>query len=245
MRLAHRLMMCGLGGALGPSVGVLYVGGTSSSISSALPAPTSYTCDIPSGVEPGDIVVVLVTGSYYSGINILSSGFTEEIRLFADDNCDTYLVVAWKIMGSTPDTEIQLWGSGSSWMNADGSCIVMAFRNVSATAPIETINSVTGINSSAVNPPAITPTTPGAMIIAVGATTLSTATWGSQYTNPAAADAFENIIKLNSPGYSFPCPSAMAAKGWEAGPVDPAVWTGTSTDTSCSWAAATLALKPA
>jgi hypothetical protein len=87
-------------------------------------------------------------------------------------------------MGATPDTSITLTGGTLSADDA-GAVVVQVWRGVDPTTPFDvTQTTATGTNSVLCDPPAITPVTPGAVIVSGGAgghnaNTIVTGVYGS------------------------------------------------------------------
>lgn len=195
-----------------------------------------YTATLPEGVQPGDFV--LAFHSHNNGSNavmtVTTSGYTQLFDLYASDSRDCNVGLNYKIMGDPVDTDVSF-----SVVPAGGygnSNIVAVFRNVDQTNPLDvTPAGAVGSNSAIPNPPAITPITPGALIVtAVNSACIEGVIWTppEDYTVLATGDGYQNL-------------TAIATKVWSgSGAEDPGAWSITST-TSDSWAAMTLALRPA
>jgi hypothetical protein len=138
-------------------------------------------------------------------------------------------------MGGTPDTSVQVSGTGST--NNAGRVTVFVFRGVNGTTPIDvTATTATGINTGRPTPPAITPTTSGAWIYSMGAS-------GNQ-APLAFTSTLPNFITATQ-GDTTSVTIGSGAFEWVSGTYTPAQFGGNSTSTNYSWAAVTLALRPA
>jgi hypothetical protein len=223
--------------------GIQYVGGyvegfagTTSNITITL---TSLTGGLASSPAAGDIVIVYFGTSSTADRNLVVSGYTEVVELYSNDLIDTNLVVAYKFMGVTPDTSFTLTGGTLSTADA-GAVAVQVWRNVNVGTPLDVTQTTSTITDSVLaNPPAITPITSGAVVVAGGAGAHSdgTQTFSSSnltgFISVGAVDNFDVTIGL---GYHV----------WTSGAFDPAAFTFSGDDDSFfSSAAVTLALRPA
>jgi hypothetical protein len=156
------------------------------------------------------------------------------------DNFDASMRVAYKFMGGTPDTQVTLSETGGGTGNiADaGAYTIQVFRGVDTSTPLD-VAVVTGgaANSSAVDPGQITPSTAGAIVVAMGAAASGT---GSTMTSSDLTDfvatsrADTNDISIGA-GYST----------WAAGALNPAAFGNIPAGTTAnSWVSLTIALRP-
>jgi hypothetical protein len=133
--------------------------------------------------QAGDLVIIQYLIAAQTGRTpapaITTSGYTSGTQLGNNGvgfNC--YQNYFYKFMGGTPDTTVTLT---QTFNVADaGACLIMVFRGVDSTTPIDvTPTTMTGTGTTAgsnkPNPAAITPTTAGAWIIALGAQAVGTA----------------------------------------------------------------------
>lgn len=199
----------------------------------------NLTGGLAASASAGDLVVVYFgTGSTVDR-DLVVSGYTEVAEIYANDTVDTNLVVAYKFMGPVPDTTFVLTGGTLDTLDA-GAVAVQVWRNVNPTTPMDvTGTTATGTNSVLCNPPAITPTTAGAYIVAGGAGGHNA---GAQTFSSSDLDGF-----ISSGGNATnDATIGLGYKKWTTGSFNPAAFTfsGTSS-TSYSWAAVTLALRPA
>lgn len=154
---------------------------------------------------------------------------------------DTSMNVSWKFMGSTPDTTVTIPSTGN---NADAqSYTIQVFRGVSQVTPMD-VTPVSATGSGTNNRPdpgQITPTTSGAWIVicgagaATGVTALTAPTdFGTNFLATASADDTNDCV-VGSGYYT----------GWTSGAYNPGAYGGGTVAATTSWAAYTLALRPA
>lgn len=225
------------------AAGIQYVGGYVEGFvgttSDATISLTSLTGGLASAPAAGDLVIVYFGTGSTTVRDLFVSGYSVIQRRSSSDNYDTNLVVARKFMGGTPDTSFTLTGGTFSADDA-GAVAVQVWRGVNTTTPLDVASiSRAGNNSVRCDPPFITPITSGAIIVAggAGAHNAGTRTYSSSdltdFISVGANDTNDVTIGL---GY----------KVWTSGAFDPALFTFSSTNNSAfSWAAVTLALRPA
>jgi hypothetical protein len=220
-----------------------YVGGYTLGFSGTINDTTitfggNLTGGLASSASAGDLVVVYFGTGSTSDRNLLIRGYTEVVELYSNDTIDTNLKVAYKFMEATPDTNFVL-DDGTQDAGDAGAVAVQVWRNVDKTMPLDVLTTTaTGINSVLCNPPAITPITAGAYIVAGGA--------GG---NDAGAQTFSssNLTGFISSGGNDTrdVTIGLGYKEWTSGAFDPAAFTFSDQDsTSFSWAGVTLALRP-
>jgi hypothetical protein len=212
--------------------------GTSSARAISL---TTLTGGSDSAPQAGDLVVLFYgTGSNVTTgrtLSVSTADYQALTQQLGSDTYDTHFNVFYKRMGSTPDTSVTVSGTGST---ADaGTVVIHVFRGVDETTPLD-VSAVpaSGNNSANANPPAITPTTSGAWIVAGGSAAHAdgvdtfTSTDLSNFRTAGADDNYDVTI-------------GAGTAEWSSGAFDPAQfgWTGTAS-TANSWAAYTLALRP-
>lgn len=210
-------------------------GSTGTSLALSL---TALTGGISSAAAAGDLVIATcATGSVADrSIGISTpAGYTELQELYSNSTTDTSLSVNWKIMGSTPDTSVSCGPSGSTADAITGS--VHVWRNIDPDNPFDvTETTATGTGTGRANPAPITPSTPGAIVLGIGAGAAAT---GAVYTS---SDLSNFITRTSADTYdSF---QGIGSYSWSSGTFDPAQFGGGTTGTGDSWAAVTLALKP-
>jgi hypothetical protein len=226
--------------------GIEYVGsymqsfvGTTSNVTVSL---TSLTGGLSSAPAAGDLVIVYFGTGSTANRDLVISGYTEIVELYSNDTYDTNLAVAYKFMGGTPDTSFVLTG-GTLNIDDAGAVGVQVWRGVDATTPLDvTRTTATGVDTCFCNPAAITPVTDGAVIVAGGASgndissivpipySISNLT---DFRSVARGDVNDVTIGL---GYHV----------WTSGAFDPTEFRTPGADSArASWAAVTLALRPA
>lgn len=210
-------------------------GSTSAGITLSL---TALTGGISSTAATGDIVIVSVASGGTSHLNqgVSTSGYKELNDLYANGSSnDAMLSVNWKIMGATPDTSVVTLPSGST---ADGlAAAAQVWRNVDQVTPLDVAStSSSGTATGRPTPPAITPVTSGAVVIATGSgaaatgAVFTTATL-SNFLSVSGADTIDGTV-------------GMGSFAWTSGTYTPAQFTGGTTGSGDSWAGLTLVLRP-
>ena len=139
-------------------------------------------------------------------------------------------------MTSTPDTTTTFGPTGN---NADaGAMAVYVFRGVDSGTPLDVAAvTATGTATGRPNGASITPSTSGAIVVVAGGASAGT---GATFTT-SDLSAFRTATSADTQ-------DAMIGVGnyvWSSGAFDPAAWTGGTTNAADSWAAITLALRPA
>lgn len=201
---------------------------------------TSLTGGIASSPSEGDIVVIN-WGVYRTSdqtMTVNTSGYTKIADLYSNDSTDTNLGCAYKIMGATPDTVVNVNGSGAATGGANA--VIQVWRGVDQTTPMDvTPTTDTGINTSYTQNPSITPITSGAVIIICGGNGTN-----SSLTVTTTPSGYSNMLEISyDPGYAST--NYIASKYWVSGTESPANWVMSADSTTVSWAAVTLALRPA
>lgn len=206
---------------------------------------TSLTGGIDTAARTGDIVVGAV-GYCANGQQV---GWDENDLdkvllvdgLWVNASRDTSLDVAYWIMGATPLTSVSYAGTSSNGYAQ--AAVVLVYRNVSSTSPIDvTTTTASGSGTAYPDSPAITPITPGSVVLAVGTCTSDTSPVNK--TGPANMGTFYQT--KDSGNAITGCLTGIAVKyDWTSGSFDPAAWTGGESTASDSWAAATIVLRPA
>lgn len=190
-----------------------------------------------SSASAGDFVLVWFGTSSTTDRNLVVSGYTEVIELYRNSlNRDTNMVIAYKFMGSTPDTTITLTGGTLNTADA-GTIVVQVFRNVNQTTPIESYTTTT--NGTAIpNPPDSNPVGDGVWIVGGGAG------GHSQGVQTYSSSDLTNFLSVGADDTN----DSTIGAGYIAGSTDtnPAtfVFSGSSSFQD-SYAAATIVLSPA
>jgi hypothetical protein len=113
----------------------------------------------------------------------------------------------------------------------------MVFRGVDPTTPMDVaVVTKTGVNGGRPTADPITPTTDGALILVLGASAAATST--------VFTSGLSNFI-TSIRGDTYSVTVGAGTYNWISGTYTPVQWLGNNTTASSSWAAATLALRPA
>jgi len=174
----------------------------------------------------GDVVHVLASNSGGGTIAISTAGYT----LLLDQVASDY---GRKVMGSTPDTSVNITGSGNA--NHSVVAIALVFSGVDNTKPEDATTTTATGSSTNPDPPSITTTTTdawvvAAMVTAVLDTSVTAPTgYGNQF-DIAGDDTSDTTIGMAT--------KTVATPGAE----DPAAWTNVST---AGWRGITVALRQA
>ncbi len=228
---------------------IRYIGGQTTGFAGGT-GTANITIALTGGAEPtpieGDLILVNYTVGTQgrnptSTITGNQSGAYSHVTgsplLEAADTYDTDLSVFWQFAGSTPDTTLTRSATGS--VDDGGSVSIHVYRGVDSTTPFDvTPTTATGINTDRADPASITPTTSGALIVVAAggsAATLTTA-WTAAY--------LSKLIQSNGADTNDGR-SALGNVAWSSGAYNPAAFTGGSNNAANSWAAITMALRPA
>lgn len=224
-----------------------FVGGKSdasslgSTISTYTVSLTSLSGGIASAPAAGDLVIVAVNAATdQSRLMSFPGDWTVISSVQSSDTHWTNLRVAYKRMGTSPDTSVVV--SGSLFADFSISYAVHVWRNINEATPLDvTAQTNSALNTSSTNPPAITTATNNAVVLAVGAgafanvspTAYSTPANLTNFTSTAAQDNNSTVIGMGS---------YIQAT---AGTFDPDTFGGAPTSSAASSASVTLALRPA
>lgn len=197
-----------------------------------------------SSVQQGDLVIAVhaigINGSFNPTIRDPSSNNYTQIHYENTAGLyDVVLKVAYKFMGSTPDTQTVFGNSGNSQFPF--SYAVYVFSGVDQTTPLDvTVTTSSSAATAIPDPPSITPVTGGAYIVAVAAAGHVAGT--ITFTNSDLTD-----FVTNGQNDSYDVTLGIGHKpDWTSGAFDPAAWTfGAADTTNYSNVAVTIALRPA
>ena len=189
------------------------------------------------GIGDGDAVNLNVTMN--------SVGYTGINDLFIDDTHETNFEVFYKFMSSTPDTSAVCEGS-TGGNDAGTAIVVMAFRGVDTTTPFDVAStSATAINDPDADPPSIDWSTTGVwtVIAAASANALGNSCTSDAYLFPTGYTTDQIECAGND---TVDISVGMGYNSAPADPEDPGIVDHNGTDsTNNSWAAFTMALRPA
>lgn len=194
------------------------------------------------GLAEDDLVIFAYSiGTQAGNHDMAATGYTEVADLFSDDGGDTNLGVFYKFMTATPDSSVT--GTGNANAGSSAAAVAFAFRGVDLTTPMDvTATTATGINTMHPNPPSIDFADVSAWtVIAVGNAHQTggagTYTFPTGYTTDAREAGADDTVDTTC---------GMAYNSGPADPEDPGALTHTGTDSAnYSWAAVTMALRPA
>lgn len=209
-----------------------------SPVTNRVGSSNTITINMPVGTTTDDVVYVITTAAATSDLDLVEdSGTWTELTgtdLYANDTEDTNIAVFRKVQGGSPDASVTFSGGGA--INRAG--IAYAFSGVDTTTPEDATPTVaTGIDSAEVNPPSIITATANAWVLVLGANTEADAV--TEPTN------YENLAQRDWPVSATR--NVMGATRVIASPTteDPGVFNGIAGSTSDSWAAVTIAIRPA
>lgn len=202
---------------------------------------TTLTGGLATSASAGDFVIaVYATGSTADRALTITDGTTAYTligtELYANGTSyDTNLRVAYKRL-TVADASVTFGPTGNA---ADaGAMAVHVWRGVDSNTPLDVAaTTATGTATGRPNPAAITPTTSGSVIIIAGAGAAAT---GAVFT-AAYLSNFRTATSIDTQ-------DAMVGVGsiaWTSGAYDGAQWTGGTANAADSWAAVTIALRPA
>jgi hypothetical protein len=199
-------------------------------------------------LQQNDIVVVTMCRASTSDLSAASTSPSAGQSytlvgsdLYSDSGFDANFSVNYKFMGATPDTTVTLPGTGGGGM----AVTVFAFRGVNTTTPLDVAaTTASGVNTTTHDPPAITPTTAGALIsVHVGGA--GSALGSAAYALPGDLSSTTNEFRTKAANGSGSGASGVGTglkKDWSSGSFDPTAWTA---GLSSSWVAMTIAWRPA
>lgn len=230
-----------------PSSGIDFVGAkTATVVGSTATNTTISLTDLAGGIATspanGDLVIVAYATSPNSvdrAIGVVTAGYTEIEELYAPGTPGSNLSLNTKFMSSTPDTEVLVGPTGSTFER--GVVLIQVWRGVNAVTTLDVASIVTiGSGSSLPNPGAITPITTGAVVSVFGA-------GGNALTGTFSSSDLDNF---NTATFGTSSRHAIIGGGslpWTGGAVDPAAFgiVTASDDPDAGNIAVTLALRPA
>jgi hypothetical protein len=207
-----------------------YVSGTAQNGTDVTLDLTALTGGIASAAADKDVVVVIGGfGGNTPGADpdISTAGYTEL-------NTIGNFTAHWKRMTSSPDTQVVGVGDGEGKTGVG--YIATVWRGVDISTAIDaTTTSSTGSNSSP-NSPSITTVTNGAIVLSVFGSSGNDLVDGTPVSYPFAT--YINTNDTDDAAFGIAAYEKLSG----AGPEDPGAWSLTG---SASWAAFTIALRPA
>jgi len=227
---------------------IKYVGGKSVLTFEGSPTRTVSLTSLTGGVDTqpraGDLVLLIaVYGEDNESISIGSAtGYTKFVDLYSNDTYDTNFEVFYRYLASD-QTSITFTIGGAVGLDDYIRFIPYVFRNVDPVNHFDvTSTTATGINGGRPTSPQITTVTNGAFVICCGGIATAAAPTGSALTAPSGTSGFVNSFST-AIGYTGCCAAHVGPVS--AGTYGTFAFGGGTTQTSDSWAAATIALRPA
>jgi hypothetical protein len=232
----------GIFGGEAPS-GSTYVGGkieVVTDLTSQTISLTDLTGGTDSAPEEGDLVVIgyMATGTYR--LVLVSPFHYRRLGYVYSVSTSAVSVAMWAaFMDATPDTSFDVSGVGAS--TRGGVVVVEVWRGIDPAYMTDgAVQLAAGTSTTRADPPSITPATPGALVVAVGA--------GAQTSNsaesPYTSSDLDNFKSLASADVDMDGVIGMGSVQWAGGTVDPAQFGGSSTGTNRAWGAITAAFRP-
>lgn len=229
---------------------LVYVGGTSgvgTTATYAVSLSGTLTGGTNASPSAGDVVVVYTGCGNTAAITLTVSGDNSGAYPLVDgtsqyhqnDTWDAELACFYFRQG-TVDTSLTIGRPANGAYG--GGTVVQVWRGVDDTTPFDVTATAAGAgNTGLINPPAITPTTSGAVILAGGTGTQTTA--GSAFV--VSSNMTGPSVSVKGDGTTSDAGVCIASHEWTSGAFTPNVVTGGTVSTSCAWRAVTLALRPA
>lgn len=196
---------------------------------------------LPGSIAQNDATYVAFTTSNAANQNLsmVTSGYAELADLFSDDNFDVNFGTFRKVQGPTPDSTAQVTGGG----NASDTVAVLQYTlaGVDTAMPEDaTAATATGINTGTPNPPSIITATDGAWVLVFAGNPQG------DVATAAAPSGYGNLLSVPTDADSRWTHVMGATKlVATAGAENPGAFGGFGTNTNQSWAAATVAVRPA
>ena len=193
----------------------------------------SQAVSLPSGLQAGDIVIVVVSSDdILTNDGVQGQGYTNIPR---GANELPGRKIAYKLMSLTPDSTVNI----ERVYNNRSAYVVQAWRGVDTTNVFD-VATPTELSGTTLTPnaPPITPVTVGALVIAIGALDDDDATVTSHpggFTNGVSANAAQTSTANGAT-------IMMASMTWSSGSPDPGAWT--LSGGNDAWLADTIALRP-
>lgn len=221
------------------------------------PDLTSLTTDsygIGGSLQENDLVITVHSAAGSGGTSNFSpswSGYTQIADVYSNDTLDTNLAAAYKFMGGTPDTVVDVTSNGfygNVATSLTDHVIALCFRGVDTTTPLDvTVTTNTATNTGDIDAPAITPVTSGSIVVSlVGGCGASgfTSTIGL----PGGVDYEQGISAYGTTSSYLGAVGWAMVDNWASGAVDIGTFTNVGNYFSSngkSAAAITIALRPA
>lgn len=221
---------------------IVYVGGKIHKRAGATSTASVSLTDLTGGIASAPAADDFVIAGYGIGSTVdrdvaITTGYTEQADIYANGTSfDANLGVFTKSMPGTPDTTLTVGSTGS--VNDAGVTIIHVFRGVDLTNPMDVaVVTATGTGTGKPDPGAITPITTGAVGVFFGAQSAGTmANLTSSDLTAFRQDWQSDTVDVGVGGGFIE---------WTSGALNPAVFGGGASNAANSWAAVSLALRPA
>lgn len=195
----------------------------------------SVTVNLPAGVQQNDVAYAMVASSSTVNEDVTEPGATwaELTDLYTNDTTDVNFAVYRKVMGAVPDASVTLDAAAATAAHV---AIVVVLRGVNTTTPEDATTTTATLTSSGTpNNPSITTVTDGAWVLAFAGTSEADTVFNS----PAG---YGKLRQQASTNINAIVSSKLKAA---AGAEDPAAYADIVGTIADSWAAATVAVRPA
>lgn len=236
------------------SSGLTFVGYKLSSVpASAASTYTIGTTSLSGGtggdVQNGDTVIIAYAetsaGDVAISVNDETGATFTEIptgELWSDDNNDTNFAVAVAKLSAAPPATFTINGTANA--NNSQGAILLCWRGGNNTVLDVAATTATGANSAIADGAAITPTTAGSVVVAFYAAAIAAGNAGD-YAG-SAPSGWENFASLkNTGGATRNLIMCGFTQDWTSGALDPPSRNPGAEVLTSSWAAITIALRPA
>lgn len=193
------------------------------------------------GTQAGDTVIILAHAtrdsvSVASPVACTISGYTLKVQTTYTDN---YSGLFWKTLTAADTTAVVT----SNIVNNCTSAVAIVFRGANAS-PIQGSPTFTtgGFPSSQIDPPSITPTVAGSVVLALGSIAVDDPVVVIQ----SLSSGFSNPVFNNAPAGSKPAARCgICWKSWTTGAVDPGIFGLNYTNNSTGTLSMSAILLPA
>jgi len=198
------------------------------------------------GLAEGDLVIAAFVVADTTDRNMVTNDantWTEITDLYANDTEDVNLGVFYRYMTSSVDTTVTGEGFGSASAGVAG--VARAFRGVATVAnggPFDTAaTTATGTDGALANPPSIDHSNADGTVIVIAAGAAQAT--GSVFASPQTR--YQANMRSVTVAETFDASVALTHAPPTADPEDPTAFTNANSASTNSWAACTMALKPA
>jgi hypothetical protein len=226
---------------------IVVIGGSSHVAGSTetFTAPTGYTTNFLTLATNETVDTTIGSGYRSTAVTVAAdgvypttpTGYTNIARIGTMDTYSAGLNVSYKVMSATPDSTFTAPATlNTQWA---GAVAIQVWRYVDTTTPMDvTATTSNSTSSRQPDPPSITPTTSGAVILACGGAA-HTGSETAVFTNTG----LDNFLTLGS-NDTYDTTVGMYSAMWTSGAYDPTAFTTAVSQTTDSAAAVTLVLRP-